>query len=85
MDVRRAKIDWKYWPDTSNQEDYADDCIDPGTTLTRPDVEDEGLICWGLAESQRQLKEAGAIVDVLHGEGSDLRMYLEAKKIILLG
>jgi hypothetical protein len=84
MDVRRNKIDWKYWPDTSNQENYEDDSLLPGEGLHRPDIEDEGLICWGLAESQRQLKEAGAVVDVLCVDGADPRMYLGAMKIDLI-
>lgn len=87
IDVPYAKIDWRDWPDTSNQEDYADDILAPGQVLRRPDVEDEGLICWGLAESRRQLMSAGAgaNVDVLYGEGANLRMYLGAIKLGLLG
>jgi alpha-mannosidase len=75
IDSRRRKIDWLYWPDTSAQNKHRHDC---NTTehaesiSSRPDIEDEELITWGLAQNPTS-GDAEATVDILYGEGTDLR------------
>lgn len=69
--MSRRKIDWLYWPDTSTQVDYTDDSLAHVGVTSRPDIEDEAIISWGLAQSLKM--KSGATVDVLYGEGTALR------------
>jgi hypothetical protein len=69
-DRRRRKIDWLYWPDTSTQVDYTGDSLTDIGTTHRPDIEDEAIISWGLAQSQNMTP--GATIEVLCGEGTAL-------------
>lgn len=83
IDSRRRKIDWQYWPDTSTQAKYTDDSAAHASVLSRPDIEDEALISWGLAQSQIA-KDVETTVDVLYGEGIDLRKRLATIRMVLL-
>ncbi|KAJ4377402.1 hypothetical protein N0V83_000227 [Neocucurbitaria cava] len=68
---RRPKIDWQYWPDTTGQHDDATPNI-PGLEITtRPDIEDDAIIAWGLAASEKT-RDPNVSIDVLHGDGTDL-------------
>lgn len=76
-DIRR-KLDWRHWPTTSIPHDYA--LVQPEPLLeppTRPELEDQALIAWGLAQSELG-KEAGATVDVLYGSGAGLSKFRNA-------
>lgn len=68
---RRPLTDWQYWPDTTGQHDEATPNI-PGLEITtRPDVEDDAIIAWGLAVSEKS-KDLNVSIDVLHGNGTNL-------------
>ena len=69
------KISWQYWPtapvEQSGIGEYQEPLVD---TLARPDIEDETDITWGLAQSEAHVaRGTKARVDVLYGEGTDLR------------
>ncbi|KAF1837364.1 hypothetical protein BDW02DRAFT_491758 [Decorospora gaudefroyi] len=66
--VRGRRIDWHYWPDTNSQQHFAEQALDLDET-SRPDVEDDSLIPWGLAQAS-ETKGGGTSIDVLCGEGS---------------
>jgi len=68
----KLKLDWYYWPDTSSQRKYTHDSAADSSTFSRPDIEDNSLIAWGLAQSQAT-DGAKTTIDVLCGEGVDLR------------
>jgi hypothetical protein len=82
-DRRRRKIDWLYWPDTSTQVDYTDDSLMNIGITNRPDIEDEAIISWGLAQSQNM--KPGATIEVLCGEGTALCKYPLAIRNVMLG
>lgn len=69
----RSSIDWQYWPDVSGQRQYADTILDPAT-MSRPDIEDDALIAWGLAQSEAS-KNQNVKIDLLLGEGINLSTY----------
>jgi hypothetical protein len=69
----RAKINWLYWPDTSTQGNYADDSLAHAEITSRPDIIDEAVISWGLAQSQKM--KPGAKVDVLSVDETNLCKY----------
>ncbi|KAF2028024.1 hypothetical protein EK21DRAFT_114228 [Setomelanomma holmii] len=71
IDNRRRKIDWQYWPNTDTQQDYKDESRSHAAHSSRPDIEDEAIIPWGLAQSQAPRNESTTI-DVLFGEGTAL-------------
>jgi hypothetical protein len=69
------KFSWQYWPTTDVDQpgftNYRDRLAD---VLDRPDLEDDTKLVWGLAQSEAHLKRGPrANVDVLYGEGTDLR------------
>lgn len=71
---RRARIDWQYWPAIGDQGQYVDkayDLDDPN----RPDIEDDAVIAWGLAQCDGK-KAAEVKIDVLSGNGIDLGWFL---------
>jgi hypothetical protein len=85
IDSRRRKIDWQYWPDTSAQYKYRHDSditVHTENISNRPDIEDEELITWGLVQSPTS-RDAAATIDILYGEGTDLRKYQAAMKVKL--
>jgi hypothetical protein len=69
------KISWQYWPTAPVEQSNTGECQDPpADTLARPDIEDETDITWGLAQSEAHVvRGPRARVDVLYGEGTDLR------------
>jgi hypothetical protein len=67
---RRRQIDWQYWPDTHCQPQFAEQTIEPDDK-SRPDVEEDALIAWGLAQGNGT-KGLDVGIDVLYGEGSHL-------------
>ncbi|KAF2828409.1 hypothetical protein CC86DRAFT_465246 [Ophiobolus disseminans] len=72
IDSRRRKIDWQYWPDTNDQQKYLDASAAETYIRSRPDIEDESLIAWGLAQA-KATDGAQTTIDVLYGEGVDLQ------------
>jgi hypothetical protein len=80
IDSRHRKINWQYWPENSApHKDVADSHNplddDPAENIehisSRPDIEDEALIAWGLTQT-RTTEDAEATLDVLHGEETNL-------------
>jgi hypothetical protein len=69
---RRRKVDWQRWPDTSTQPQFVGDSLACASISRRPEIEDELLIAWGLAQAHAATG-AETTIDVLHGEGTDLR------------
>ena len=74
----RRKINWLYWPDTVPPSDNADDSLIREGIVSRPDIEDQNLIEWGLGQSQ--LVESGSTVDVMCMEGATPREFSTALK-----
>ncbi|KAI8936960.1 hypothetical protein NX059_006188 [Plenodomus lindquistii] len=68
---RRAAIDWQYWPDTSNQQQYSTTTLD-SEIASRPDIEDEALIAWGIIQS-KESTDQNVSIDMLIGEGTNFR------------
>lgn len=65
------KVDWQYWPDSTEQHSGAK-FEEPASSISlRPDLEDEALISWGLVQSE-VAKGPRAKIDILHGQGSSL-------------
>ncbi|OAL49439.1 hypothetical protein IQ07DRAFT_568360 [Pyrenochaeta sp. DS3sAY3a] len=68
---RRPMIDWHYWPIASLQP-CAPSAPEQLDTPSRPEIEDEPLIAWGLAQSKEESKNSKVTVDLLYGEGANL-------------
>lgn len=82
IDRRRRKIiDWTKWPDVTKQQQYADGAYDLEVTC-RPEVEDDGLIAWGLAVTDGS-GEPRAKIDVLHGAAADLSEWSAYVRVVL--
>jgi hypothetical protein len=64
---RRRLIDWQCWPDTRSQQQYAELAFDTDDK-SRPDVEEDALIAWGLAQGNGT-KGLDVNIDVLCGDG----------------
>jgi hypothetical protein len=67
---RRRQIDWQYWPDMRSQQQFAEQTIEPDDK-SRPDVEEDALIAWGLAQGNGT-KGLDIGIDMLYGEGPHL-------------
>lgn len=71
---RRPRIDWHYWPPTGQASTISHNL----GISSRPDIEDEPLIAWGLSHSEST--ECSKVkVDVLYGHGkalSGVRIFL---------
>jgi hypothetical protein len=70
---RRRRMDWQYWPDTTSQQHFAEQALYLNDS-SRPDVEDDALIAWGLAQGN-DTKGFNTSIDVLYGEGLHLSKY----------
>ncbi|KAF1947773.1 hypothetical protein EJ02DRAFT_390991 [Clathrospora elynae] len=66
----RPNIDWQYWPDTTSQQHFAKRVHDLDTR-SRPDIEDDALIAWGLAQGD-DTQGFDTLIDVLYGAGPHL-------------
>lgn len=73
--AKKRKISWQYWPTTSVDQIGETKLVDFHPNVQRhPDLEDEADICWGLAQSELHVARGPrAKVDVLYGDGNDLR------------
>jgi hypothetical protein len=67
---RRRQVNWQYWPDTRSQQQFAELALG-SDDHSRPDVEEDALIAWGLAQGNGT-KGLDTSIDVLYGEGSRL-------------
>lgn len=70
----RPVIDWQYWPDPTSQKQNCAGETQNSDIISRPDIEDDALITWGLAQSE-VAKGLDVKVDVLYGEGTGLSGY----------
>lgn len=70
---RRPKIDWHYWP-TAGQHPSVSSVPVQLDIPSRPEIEDEPLIAWGLAQSENESKCSKVTVDLLYGEEANLSM-----------
>lgn len=69
----RAPVDWQYWPDVGGQQGYLDTALEQDH-VTRPEVEEEALIAWGLAKSEAS-NDQNVNIDVLLGQGTDFSTF----------
>lgn len=76
---RRPMVHWHYWP-TASQQPYAPSTPDQLDKPSRPEVEDEALIAWGLAQSKEESKNSRVTVHLLYGEGANLSMLDQHKE-----
>jgi hypothetical protein len=81
---RRPKLkpEWHQWPDTSTQHKYINENNAGLGIFSRPDIGDESMIAWGLAQSHAT-DGSNTTMDVLYGEGLDLRKHAVAIKVSL--
>lgn len=78
---RRARIDWQYWPDIIAQLQYTKKSYDLDIA-SRPDVEDEALVAWGLAHSEGK-QALDVKIDVLFGKGEKLSKFQRLLETII--
>lgn len=76
IDSSRRKIDWKIWPEMDSFHAEASTKIISNSQIDRPDIEDEEMIAWGLAQSE-VISGAPATVDILYGAWPNLGMILQ--------
>jgi hypothetical protein len=77
---RRRQIDWQYWPDTHTQPHFAAQTVE-ADDKSRPDVEEDALITWGLAQ-RNGTKGLDTRIDVLYGEGAHLSRWYTNVEIL---
>jgi hypothetical protein len=69
--VRRRLVNWLHWPETTGQPQFTNQKLDL-SEHSRPDIEDDALISWGLKQAEGS-KGGNTTINVLYGEGQHLR------------
>ncbi|KAH6872932.1 hypothetical protein BKA58DRAFT_456590 [Alternaria rosae] len=69
--VRRRLVNWLHWPETTSQPHFTNEKLDL-SERSRPDIEDDALISWGLKQA-RESQGGNTAINVLYGEGPRLQ------------
>jgi hypothetical protein len=77
---RQRNVRWQDWPDITCQQGLIDELDPESNHSDHPDLEDSAVIAWGLKHSESSKGER-VEVDVLYGEGTNLRKVPRPHKV----